>query len=159
MLGRHDGRVVLVLGAIPGERVRARIERRSRDVFWARVEHVLTPSPDRRAPVVDPACAGMSYSHIACDAQRRLKAAVIADAFRRLGKITLPSDVVVDPSPEHGIVCAPGFTSRMIGSGSSARTLMRCVTPRLPGNSIPRPFPLLPRRYPSSAGAGPTAPR
>ena len=27
MLARHDGQVVLVAGAIPGERVRARIER------------------------------------------------------------------------------------------------------------------------------------
>ena len=27
MLARHDGRVVLVSGAIPGERVRARVER------------------------------------------------------------------------------------------------------------------------------------
>ncbi len=102
MLARHDGRVVFVSGAIPGERVRARIERRSRDVCWARVVDVLTPSPDRRPAPVDPACAGMSYSYIAYDAQRRIKAAVIADAFRRLGRITLSSDVMVDASPERG---------------------------------------------------------
>ena len=53
MLARADGRVVLVAGAIPGETVRARIERVERGVAFARVEAVLTPSPDRREPFFD----------------------------------------------------------------------------------------------------------
>ena len=48
MIARHDGRVVLVAGAIPGERVRARVERAERGVTWAAVVEVVTASPDRR---------------------------------------------------------------------------------------------------------------
>jgi 23S rRNA (uracil1939-C5)-methyltransferase len=101
MLARHDGQVVLVRGAIPGERVRARIERRQKSVLFAEVTDVLTPSPDRRVPSCDIACGGSSYAHIHYDRQRALKAEVIGDAFRRIAKLPLtPPDVLA--SPEHG---------------------------------------------------------
>jgi len=58
MLARHEGRVVLVAGAIPGERVRVRVERVSRDVTFATAVEILDPSPDRREPPGDPACGG-----------------------------------------------------------------------------------------------------
>jgi 23S rRNA (uracil1939-C5)-methyltransferase len=72
MLARHEGRVVFVAGAVPGERVRARIERRRQQVLWATVTDVLEASPDRRAPGADPACGGMAYAHIAYARQLRL---------------------------------------------------------------------------------------
>ena len=53
MLARHDGRVVLVAGAIPGERVAARVERDARGVRYAEVVEVLAPSPDRRSVTVE----------------------------------------------------------------------------------------------------------
>lgn len=71
MLARHDGRVVLVAGAIPGEVVRARFERVERGVAFARVEAVLTPSPDRRPPSFDPACGGGVYAHVALERRSR----------------------------------------------------------------------------------------
>ncbi|MEO1997310.1 MAG: TRAM domain-containing protein, partial [Planctomycetaceae bacterium] len=37
MLAHHGGRVVLVDGAIPGERVHARVDRERRDVLFATV--------------------------------------------------------------------------------------------------------------------------
>ena len=101
MLARHEGQVVLVRGAIPGERVRARIERRQKQVLFAEVVDVLTPSPDRRVPACDLACGGSSYAHIQYDRQRALKAEIIGDAFRRIAKLPLePPDVVA--SPENG---------------------------------------------------------
>src|SRR5438093_13591099 len=48
MLARHRGQVVLVWGAIPGERVRARIERSGKGVLFAETVDVLSPSQDRR---------------------------------------------------------------------------------------------------------------
>jgi 23S rRNA (uracil1939-C5)-methyltransferase len=102
MLARHDGRVVLVAGAIPGERVRARVERVSRAVVWAETIEVLEPSADRRPPVCDQACGGSLYAHIQYERQRTLKAEVIADAFRRIGKIELPQPPDVAGSPEQG---------------------------------------------------------
>ena len=65
MVARHDGRVVLVTGAIPGERVRAVVERSRRDVIFASVRDVIEPHPDRRTPSGDPECGGHAYGHIA----------------------------------------------------------------------------------------------
>jgi 23S rRNA (uracil1939-C5)-methyltransferase len=102
MLARRDGQVVLVSGAIPGERVRARIERLAKRVAHARVVDIIDPSPDRREPFDDPLCGGCVYSHIAYARQLALKSGVIADAFTRIGKLSLPAPVTVLPSPETG---------------------------------------------------------
>jgi 23S rRNA (uracil1939-C5)-methyltransferase len=102
MLARQDGRVVLIAGAIPGERVRVRIERASKQVAWAEVTEVVEPSADRREPGSDPACGGALYAHIAYARQLEIKRDVIADAFRRIGKMDLPGSPVVAASPETG---------------------------------------------------------
>ena len=44
MLARHDGKVVFVAGAIPGERVRVRIERVQRQASWATAVEILEAS-------------------------------------------------------------------------------------------------------------------
>jgi 23S rRNA (uracil1939-C5)-methyltransferase len=102
MLARHDGRVVLVSGAIPGETVVARVESVSKKVILAATVDVVEASPDRRAPHCDPACGGSAYAHIAIDRQRLLKAEVVADAFRRIGRLPLDAPVAVAASPERG---------------------------------------------------------
>jgi tRNA/tmRNA/rRNA uracil-C5-methylase (TrmA/RlmC/RlmD family) len=89
MLARHEGRIVLVSGAIPGERVRARIARTARHTVFADVVDVIAASPWRRTPFCDPRCGGSVYAHIVPEHQRTLKAAVVADAFRRLGGVTI----------------------------------------------------------------------
>ena len=101
MLARHDGRVVLVAGTIPGERVTARIERVAKSVAHADTIEVLTASPDRRA-ATDWRCGGRDYAHVAYDRQPTLKAEIIADAFRRLARLPLASLPVVMASPEQG---------------------------------------------------------
>ena len=100
MLARHDGRVVLIAGAIPGERVRVAIERATRGVSFARVRDVIEPSADRRDPPCDPACGGAGYAHIRYERQLELKAEIVADALRRIARIPQPPSIVVQPSPE-----------------------------------------------------------
>jgi tRNA/tmRNA/rRNA uracil-C5-methylase (TrmA/RlmC/RlmD family) len=102
MLARDDGRVVLVAGAIPGETVRARIDRIERGVAFARVEAVLTPSPDRREPFFDPACGGGVYAHIAPARQAVLKREVILDGLRRGAGVAWEQPLTVATSPERG---------------------------------------------------------
>jgi tRNA/tmRNA/rRNA uracil-C5-methylase (TrmA/RlmC/RlmD family) len=102
MLARHDGQVVFVLGAIPGERVSARVERVSRQLAFAEVVEVLEPSPDRRNPNVDLACGGSLYAHISYARQLSLKSELVADAFGRIGKITLTGPTAVMASREDG---------------------------------------------------------
>jgi len=102
MLARHEGRIVLVSGVIPGERVSARLERSERGVVFAEVAEVLQASGDRRAVVGDARCGGNVFSHIAYSRQLTLKGEIIQDAFRRIGRLPLPEVPLVTASPEHG---------------------------------------------------------
>ena len=90
MIARVDGQVVLVSGAIPGERVTARVEKVSKSVAYAETTSVEDASHDRRAASGDPLCGGCLYSHIAYARQLEIKSQVIADAFTRIGRMTLP---------------------------------------------------------------------
>ena len=101
MIARHEGQIVLVSGAIPGERVSVKIERVEKRLAFASTVEVLEPSPDRR-PTSDPLCGGCVYSHIAYPRQVTLKAGIIADAFTRIGHIPIDEHVAVTPSPEAG---------------------------------------------------------
>jgi tRNA/tmRNA/rRNA uracil-C5-methylase (TrmA/RlmC/RlmD family) len=102
MLARHEGQVVFVAGAIPGERVRARIERVSRQLAFAETVQVLDPSSDRRASTVDWACGGSLYAHINYTRQLSLKSELVADALARIGKIAVAEAVEVMASAEDG---------------------------------------------------------
>ncbi len=102
MIACHEGRIVLVHAAIPGERVRAVVERTGQGVVYATAIDVLEPSPDRRVGIRDWACGGNVYSHVAYPRQLDLKALVIADALARIGKVALDAPVPVTPSPEAG---------------------------------------------------------
>ena len=102
MIARHEGRVVLVSGAIPGERLQARVARVARGVAHADAVAIDEPSPDRRMPSGDPRCGGCLYSHIAYPRQLEIKGQVIVDAFTRIGRLELPSPVAVAGSPEDG---------------------------------------------------------
>jgi 23S rRNA (uracil1939-C5)-methyltransferase len=98
MIARHDGAIVFVSGAIPGETVEAEIEKVQRGTVWAKAIEILEPSPDRVA-ASDIECGGAVFAHIAYERQRQIKADIIADAFRRIGRITLETtpDVVASP--------------------------------------------------------------
>jgi 23S rRNA (uracil1939-C5)-methyltransferase len=102
MIARLDGRVVLVSGAIPGERVTARIDRVTRNIAYASASTVEDPSPDRRMPIADPLCGGCLFSHIAYPRQRSIKGEIIADAFARIARLPLASAVHVAGSREEG---------------------------------------------------------
>jgi len=102
MLARHNGQVVLVAGTLPGERVRARIESVSRHVAFAAAIEVLEASGDRRDNDLDAACGGSVYNHIQYTRQLQLKSSLVADAFGRIGKLTLAQQVPVMPSREDG---------------------------------------------------------
>ena len=102
MLARHHGQVVLVWGAIPGERVAARVERVGKGVAYAETVDVLAPSADRREAAGDWRCGGNVYAHVDYERQRTLKGEIIHDAFGRIGHLPLPEPPPVIGSPETG---------------------------------------------------------
>ena len=100
MIARHQGQVVLVRGAIPGERVVARVERAEKRMAYAVVQEVLEASADRRPAFDDPLCGGALYSHISYARQLAIKSDVIRDGFARLGKHPIETPIDVAASPE-----------------------------------------------------------
>ena len=102
MLARHEGQVVLVSGAIPGERVSVRLERTERGVAFGEVTEVLHSSADRRVAAIDSRCGGNVFSHIVYSRQLTLKGEIIEDAFRRIGRLPLSEAPLVTGSPERG---------------------------------------------------------
>ena len=102
MIARHEGSIVFVAGAIPGEVVDAEIEKVQRGTVWAITREVIEASPDRLTGAPDGACGGSVFAHIEYERQRQLKAAIIEDAFRRIGRITLDAPAEVTASPVDG---------------------------------------------------------
>lgn len=94
-----SGRVVFVAGALPGERVRARITHDDRDYAKAVVLDVLEASPARVTPPcpnVDRGCGGCSWQHVRADHQLELKVGIVRDGLRRTAKLP---DALVVPGP------------------------------------------------------------
>ena len=102
MIARWEGRVVLVAGAVPGERVRAVLEGTRGGALLARTVDVVRASPDRRSVSAPASCGGRTLAHVAYRRQLTLKSAIVQDAFRRIGRIELPEPPAVDGSPEAG---------------------------------------------------------
>ena len=100
-VARHEGRVVFVRHALPGERVRARLTEDRGTYCRADAVEVLRGSPDRVAPPCPYAgpgrCGGCDLQHASGAAQRALKAAVIVEQFARLAHLDV--DVEVESLP------------------------------------------------------------
>lgn len=94
-----DGRVVMIEGAIPGERVEVELTTKKKSFARGHVTAVLDPSPDRVAPpceYVAAGCGGCEWQHIAPEAQRGLRRGIVVDALRRIGKVADAEALVAD---------------------------------------------------------------
>lgn len=88
-VARHDGRVVFVRYALPGERVLARVTAERGKHWHAEAVEILEPSPDR----IESMCAIAGVDGAGCcdlafarpEAARRLKADVVSNQLGRLG--------------------------------------------------------------------------
>jgi len=88
-VGRVDDKVVFVHGALPGERVSARLTGRNRRFDEAVVLAVDTPSRERVAPECPwfGYCGGCALQHLDHFAQLEWKQQRLAENFRRIGQI------------------------------------------------------------------------
>jgi tRNA/tmRNA/rRNA uracil-C5-methylase (TrmA/RlmC/RlmD family) len=110
-VARHEGRVVFVADAVPGERVLARVVD-TKSSFWrADTVEVLEASEDR-VPHIWPAAAlerdpsgragGAEFGHISPERQRALKGQVLTDALKRFGGIDRAVEVQAVPGEADG---------------------------------------------------------
>lgn len=92
-----SGKVVMVRGALPHERVRVAVTSERARVAYARVVDVLVASPDRVAHIWPEGAAadigGVELGHVAYPAQLRWKREVLTEALRRNGSEELLEEV------------------------------------------------------------------
>ncbi|HEY8372006.1 MAG TPA: TRAM domain-containing protein [Pseudonocardiaceae bacterium] len=101
-VARHEGRVVFVRHALPGELAVVEVTEDHGGSFCrAEAVQVLRPSPDRvepSCPLARPGgCGGCDWQHASAEAQRRFKAEVVAEQLRRIAGLELPVQVEALP--------------------------------------------------------------
>ncbi|MGV8877222.1 MAG: class I SAM-dependent RNA methyltransferase [Rhodoglobus sp.] len=114
-VARHDGRVVFVSDAIPGERVLVRISDDKKKTFWrAETVKVITPSKHRQEHVwaaasidrdPDERAGGAEFGHIELSHQRTLKAQILRESLQRMANLTHNPTVEAVPGDDerHGL--------------------------------------------------------
>lgn len=92
-IARHEGRVIFVRHAIPGERVTVEITDVTKSFARGNCISVIESSPHRvNAPCVyahPQGCGGCDFQHVEIAHQRALKAAIITEQFQRLAKMKI----------------------------------------------------------------------
>ena len=102
-IARHEGQVLFVRHAVPGERVLARVTETGAGERFVRADAVavLSASPDRVTPPCPWSgpgrCGGCDLQHVSLPRQRLLKADVVREQFARLARLDV--DVTVEPVP------------------------------------------------------------
>lgn len=88
-IARIDGFVVFINGALPGDRILARIVKKKRGYANANISEILSPSPHRiEAPCpYHEYCGGCNYQHFKYAAQLKYKKEHVIDSIKRIGAI------------------------------------------------------------------------
>lgn len=90
-VARHEGVVIFVNGALPGEKVRARLRTKKKKFWEAETLEILHVSPERIKPpcVHFGICGGCKWQHLTYEAQLRWKRQHVVDAFERIGHVAV----------------------------------------------------------------------
>jgi tRNA/tmRNA/rRNA uracil-C5-methylase (TrmA/RlmC/RlmD family) len=122
-VGRHEGRVVFVRHALPGETVDVVITGQGPKGRYLRADvvAVLEASPDRVEPRCGHArpggCGGCDWQHVSLPAQRAIKAGILREQLHRLGGIDevdgVPLDRAVDVAAVAGDQDGLGWRTRV----------------------------------------------
>ncbi|HZM82156.1 MAG TPA: TRAM domain-containing protein [Candidatus Limnocylindrales bacterium] len=103
-VARHDGQVIFVRHALPGERVVVEVTEVHKGYARADAVEIIEASPDRVTPPCPyshpDGCGGCDLQHAAPNAQLEWKRAVLREQFQRLARLEL--DVPVEPLPASG---------------------------------------------------------
>ncbi len=100
-IARIDGFVIFIKGALPGDRLIARVVKKKKGYANAVIAELLSPSPDRiDAPCpYNGYCGGCNYQYLRYDTQLKYKGEHVADSIKRIGALegftvhdVIPSD-------------------------------------------------------------------
>jgi 23S rRNA (uracil1939-C5)-methyltransferase len=89
-IGRIDHQVMMVPATVPGDKISARVTDSKGNYAFGEMVRLLQPSPLRQTPpcpyVND--CGGCPWQQVQYEAQLKAKEQSVADALRRIGKLT-----------------------------------------------------------------------
>lgn len=88
-VARHHGKTVFVSGALPGEKISARITQQHKRYDEAECVEVLEASPQRQAPICKHygQCGGCDLQHLDPGAQIQLKQQLVLDQLQRFASV------------------------------------------------------------------------
>src|SRR4029453_6305694 len=89
-IGRMAGKAIMIPGAVPGDRIAARLNQSRERYATADLVRLIDSSPLRQTPrcIYVGDCGGCSWQHIRYDAQLKAKQQNVANALRRIGKLS-----------------------------------------------------------------------
>lgn len=103
-LAHADGKTIFVPYVLPGEAVRAAAKLGKKNLIWAELLEVTSPSKERekaRCPHFQK-CGGCHYQHIPAAEQVRLKKEILVETLARLGGIPWDGPVQVHTAEPYG---------------------------------------------------------
>lgn len=105
-VGKADGYTLFIQGALPGERVRAKVMKVKKAYGYARLQELLDASADRVVPVcgIYDKCGGCQLQHMDYTAQLNWKRQHVVDALERIGKLQIAGEAAAEPG---GIIVHP----------------------------------------------------
>ncbi len=104
-IGRADGMAFFVVGAIPGDTVRAGVMKLKKTYGYARLIEILKPSPNRVKPrcKVAALCGGCQLQHESYEAQLKFKTDKVLNCLTRIGGLVRDeSNKIILRDPENG---------------------------------------------------------
>jgi len=93
----HEGKVIFVTGAVPGDVVDVTITKSKKDFSFAQVAKIVEPSKNRiDAPCSHfGVCGGCKWQHLAYPAQLKFKEELVEEAFEKIGKLNFPEPLPI----------------------------------------------------------------
>ena len=88
-IAKHDGLVVFIEGAVPGDVVDVMVHRKKNNFAEAKVQKIISLSDSRVNPVCEyfGTCGGCKWQNLAYNTQLAFKQKYVYDAFTRIGKL------------------------------------------------------------------------
>lgn len=105
-VGRADGYTLFIQGALPGERVRAKVMKVKKQYGYARLEEIVLKSPSRVEPPcgIYKECGGCQLQYFDYPAQLEWKRQHVVDNLMRIGKLN-----VIGEANREGAVISEGI--------------------------------------------------
>ncbi len=96
-VGKHDGMVVFVRGAVSGDRIRAKIIKVNKSFAVGKLEELISPSENRLKEdfcIAPNACGGCVYRNVTYQHELDMKKKYVEGAFRKAGIPSRVDDVI-----------------------------------------------------------------